>query len=286
MIYKALAEVEKNYCSLVIGNEGKNFCVGANLKMILRYAQAGDWKSIEKLAKELQDATMAMKYFEKPVVAAPFGMTLGGGAELCFPASKIQASAETYMGLVEVGVGVIPAGGGTKEVLFRNVVGADVDGKVDLQPFVNRAFETIAMAKVSTSGKDAKKLGFLRETDGLSVNREHLIHDAKQTALYLSAMGYVPRIRKKIRVVGEPGMAVLKLAIYSMQGGGFISQHDAKILKKLAYILSGGEVPANTMVSEQYLLDLEREAFLSLCGESMSLERMQHMLLKGKPLRN
>ncbi|MEW9673715.1 3-hydroxyacyl-CoA dehydrogenase NAD-binding domain-containing protein [Ammoniphilus sp. 3BR4] len=286
MIYKALEEVGKNYRGLVIGNQGKNFCVGANLKMILSHAQAEDWESIEQIAKKLQDATMAMKYFEKPVVVAPFGMTLGGGTELCFPASRIQAAAEIYMGLVETGVGVIPGGGGTKEVLLRIVEGADVDGKVDLQPYVNRAFETIAMAKVSTSGKDAKNLGFLREDDGISVNRDHLLYDAKQTVLSLSARGYAPRNQKKVRVVGEPGLAVLKLAVYSMQCGGYFSEHDAKIAKKLAYVLSGGDVPANTIVSEQYLLDLEREAFLSLCGEPKSLARMQHMLLKGKPLRN
>lgn len=286
MIYKALEEVDKNYRGLVIGNQGKNFCVGANLKMILSYAQAEDWASIEKMSKEMQDATMVIKYFDKPIVAAPFGMTLGGGAELCFPASKIQAAAETYMGLVEVGVGVIPGGGGTKEVLLRQMEGIDVDGKADLQPYVNRAFETIALAKVSTSGKDAKKQGFLRETDSISVNSDHLLFDAKQAVLSLSANGYVPRSQRKIRVVGEPGLAVLKLGIYAMQSRGVLSDHDVKIAKKLAYVLAGGELTANTLVSEQYLLNLEREAFLSLCKEPKSLERMQHMLLKGKPLRN
>lgn len=286
MIYQTLEEVDKNYRGLVIGNQGRNFCVGANLKLILSYAQAEDWKSIENMNKKFQDAAMAIKYFDKPVVAAPFGMTLGGGAELCFPAAKIQAAAETYIGLVEAGVGVIPGGGGTKEILLRNIAGVDVDGKVDLQPFVNRAFETIAMAKVSTSGKDAKKLGLLRETDGITVNREQLIHDAKHAVLSLSSNGYAPRTQQKIRIVGEPGLAVLKLAIYSMQSRGFLTDHDVKIAQKLAYVLAGGELPANTLVTEQYLLDLEREVFLSLCSEPKSLERMQHMLLKGKPLRN
>ncbi len=286
MIYQTLEEVGKNYRGLVIGNQGRNFCVGANLKMILSYAQAEDWESIEKMTKEFQDATMAIKYFDKPVVAAPFGMTLGGGAELCFPTSKIQSAAETYIGLVEVGVGVIPGGGGTKEVLLRNITGVDIDGKVDLQPFVNRAFETIVMAKVSTSAKDAKSLGLLRETDGITMNRDHLLHDAKHAVLSLSSSGYVPRTQKKVRIVGEPGLAALKLAIYSMHSRGSFSDHDVKIAKKLAYVLAGGDLPANTLVSEQYLLDLEREAFLSLCREPKSLERMQHMLLKGKPLRN
>ncbi|HHW37768.1 MAG TPA: 3-hydroxyacyl-CoA dehydrogenase [Bacillales bacterium] len=285
-IYHALEVVDKNYRGLVIGNQGSNFCVGANLKLVLSHAQAKDWEYIEKLTKDFQNATMAIKYFDKPIVAAPFGTTLGGGAELCFPASKIQAAAETYMGLVEVGVGVIPAGGGTKEVLVRNIAGADVDGKVDLQPYVNRAFETIVRAKVSTSGKDGKNLSFLRETDSISMNKDYLIHDAKQAVISLSSNGYRAKNQKKIRVVGEPGLAVLKLGIYSMQCSGYLSEHDAKIAKKLAYILSCGDVPANTLVSEQYVLDLEREAFLSLCGEEKSLARIQHMLLKGKPLRN
>jgi 3-hydroxyacyl-CoA dehydrogenase len=286
MIHWSLGEVAKNYRGLVIGNQAQNFCVGANLMMLLMEAQDDNWFEIEQMVKAFQDVTMSLKYFEKPIVSAPFGMTLGGGAEVCFPTSKIQTAGETYMGLVEVGVGLIPGGGGNKEVLLRNIEGADVDGKVDLQPYVNRAFETIAMAKVSTSAKEAKDLGLLQNHDQITVNKDYLIHDAKQSVLALEQAGFMPKVPKKVRVVGESGLAVLKLGIYQMKCSGFISDHDEKIAKKLAYVLAGGDIPANTYVSEQYLLDLEREAFLSLCGEQKSQERMQHMLTKGKPLRN
>jgi 3-hydroxyacyl-CoA dehydrogenase len=286
MVNRSLEEVSKNYRGLVIGNQGKNFCVGANLMMLLMEAQDENWFEIEQMVKAFQDMTMAIKYFEKPIVSAPFGMTLGGGTEVCLPTSKIQAAAETYMGLVEVGVGLIPGGGGNKELLLRHIESVDVDGKVDLQPFVNRAFESIAMAKVSTSAKEAKSLNMLTNTDGITVNKDYLLHDAKQSVLALSAAGFEPKRPKKIRVVGAPGAAVMKLGIYQMKCSGYISDHDEKIAKKLAHVLSGGDVAANSYVTEQYLMDLEREAFLSLCGEPKSQQRMQHMLLKGKPLRN
>jgi len=287
MLFKSLDEVEKNYRGLVIGNEAKNFCVGANLMMVLLEAQDDNWDDINYLVHRFQQASLALKYSKKPVVSAPFGMTLGGGAEVCLPTAKIQAAAETYMGLVEVGVGVIPGGGGTKEVIWRATKGIDaIDPKADLQPFVNKAFETIAMAKVSTSAEEARELGFLRRGDAISMNRDHLLYDAKQSVLALDMAGYEPPRQEKIRVVGADGKAVLNLGIYTMRQGGYISDHDAKIAKKLAHVLSGGDVNRNTYVTEQYLLDLEREAFLSLCGEPKSQERMHHMLTKGKPLRN
>lgn len=286
MVNRSLEEVAKNYRGLVIGNQGKNFCVGANLMMLLMEAQDENWFEIEQIVKAFQDMTMAIKYFEKPVVSAPFGMTLGGGTEVCLPTSKIQAAAETYMGLVEVGVGLIPGGGGNKEWLLRHIESVDVDEKVDLQPFVNRAFESIAMGKVSTSAKEAKSLKILKNTDSITVNKDYQLYDAKQSVLALSDAGFEPKIPKKIRVVGEPGAAVLKLGIYQMKCSGYISDHDEKIAKKLATVLSGGDIAANSYVTEQYLLDLEREAFISLCGEPKSQQRMQHMLLKGKPLRN
>ncbi len=286
MVNRSLEEVSKNYRGLVIGNQGKNFCVGANLMMLLMEAQDENWFEIEQIVKAFQDMTMAVKYFEKPVVAAPFAMTLGGGTEICLPASKIQAAAETYMGLVEVGVGLIPGGGGNKELLLRNIESVDVDGVVDLQPFVNRTFEAIAMGKVSTSAKDARDLGILTNEDKVTVNKDYLLYDAKQSVLALDATGFTPKQQKKVRVVGTPGEAVLKLGIYQMKCSGFISEHDEKIAKKLAYVLAGGDIAANSYVTEQYLLDLEREAFISLCGEPKSQQRMQHMLLKGKPLRN
>jgi 3-hydroxyacyl-CoA dehydrogenase len=288
MIDTSLEEVRANYRGLVIGNDGKNFCVGANLMMILMEAQDENWIDIERMIRKFHDVAMKMKYFEKPIVAAPFGMTLGGGVEMCLPAAQVQAAAETYMGLVEFGVGVIPAGGGTKEMLVRHTVPVDFDGRVDLQPFVNRVFETIGMAKVSTSAHEAKELGYLRadERDRLSINRDFQLADAKRAVQAMDLAGYTPPERVKVRVVGEPGLATMKLGVYQLRCGGQISDHDAKIAGKLAHVLAGGQVPANTVVSEQYLLDLEREAFLSLCGEPKTQARMQHMLLKGKPLRN
>lgn len=287
MLYKSLAEVEKNYRGMVIGNEAKNFCVGANLMMVLMEAQDDNWDDINYLIHRFQQASLAIKYSRKPIVAAPFGMTLGGGVEVCLPADKIQAAAEVYMGLVEVGVGLIPGGGGTKETLIRATKAAEeVDPKADLQPFVNKAFETIALAKVSTSAEEARELGFLRRGDSVSMNRDHLLYDAKQAVLALDMAGYTPPRQEKIRVVGADGKAVLELAAYTMRQGGYISDHDMKIASKLAHVLAGGDVNRNTYVTEQYLLDLEREAFLSLCGEPKSQERMHHMLVKGKPLRN
>ncbi|MEW9668775.1 3-hydroxyacyl-CoA dehydrogenase NAD-binding domain-containing protein [Ammoniphilus sp. 3BR4] len=286
MIRWSLEEVRRNYRGMVIGNEGKNFCVGANLMMLLMEAQDHNWFEIEQLVKEFHRVSLAMKYFEKPIVAAPFSMTLGGGVEMCLPACHVQAAAETYMGLVELGVGLIPGGAGTKEMLWRATSDADIDGKVDLQPHINRVFETIAMAKVSTSGAEAKELGYLRPSDSISMNRDFLLFEAKHQVLALQARGYEPPVPRKIRVVGEPGLAVMKFGIYQMKTGGFISEHDAVVAGKLAHVLAGGLLPANTLVSEQYLLDLEKEAFLSLCGEPKSQARMQHMLLTGKPLRN
>ncbi|NDI34752.1 3-hydroxyacyl-CoA dehydrogenase/enoyl-CoA hydratase family protein [Chengkuizengella sediminis] len=287
MVPISLEEVRKNYRGLVIGHQkGKNFCVGANLMMLLMAAQDEDWFEIEQMIQGFHQMAMGLKYFEKPIVTAPFGMTLGGGVEVCLPSAHVQASAETYMGLVEMGVGLIPAGGGTKEMLVRSTSPVDIDKTIDLQPFVNRVFETIGMAKVSTSASDAKDLGLLKASDRITMNPDHLIYDAKQAALGMSIAGYEPPIQKKVRVVGEPGLAALKMGLYQMKMSGFISEHDELIGTQLANILSGGKVAANSLVSEKYLLELELEAFLSLCGEPKSQERIQHMLLTRKPLRN
>ncbi|MDP5276694.1 3-hydroxyacyl-CoA dehydrogenase/enoyl-CoA hydratase family protein [Chengkuizengella axinellae] len=287
MVLTSLNEVRKNYRGLVIGHQkGKNFCVGANLMMLLMAAQDEDWFEIEQMITGFHQMAMGLKYFEKPIVAAPFGMTLGGGVEVCLPSSHVQASAETYIGLVEMGVGLIPAGGGTKEMLYRATVPVDIDKSIDLQPFVNRVFETIGMAKVSTSAAEAKELGLLRSTDRITMNPDHLIYDAKQAVLGMSIAGYEPPTPKKVRVVGEPGFAALKMGLYQMKMSGYISEHDELIGTHLANILTGGKVAANSLVTEKYLLDLEMEAFLSLCGEPKSQERIQHMLLTRKPLRN
>ncbi|GLH64385.1 3-hydroxyacyl-CoA dehydrogenase/enoyl-CoA hydratase family protein [Parageobacillus sp. G301] len=286
MINYALEEVERNYKGLVIGNQGKNFCVGANLAMILMEAQDDNYFEIEIAVRQFQQAMMNIKYSRKPVVVAPFAMTLGGGTEICLPSSRIQAAAETYMGLVEVGVGLIPGGGGNKELYIKYLNSLPNGVNVDLQQVANKVFETIAMAKVSSSAAEAREWNFLSKQDGITMNSDHLLHDAKQAVISLYDQGYRPPVRKKVPVVGETGYAAMLLGAQSMYHSGYISEHDLKIAKKLAYVIAGGKVPYGTEVDEQYLLDLEREAFLSLVGEPKSQARMQHMLVKGKPLRN
>lgn len=286
MINFAIDEVEKNFKGLVIGNQGKNFCVGANLAMILMEAQDDNIFELDYTIRSFQNAMMKIKYSRKPVVAAPFQMTLGGGAEVCLPAAHIQASMETYIGLVEVGVGLIPGGGGNVNLYTKHLKGLPNGVHVDYQYVANKVFETIAMAKVSTSAEEAKDNNFLDFADGISVNPDHLIYDAKQAALALYEAGYKPPKKEKIPVTGDSGYATMLLGAEGMHLSGYISDHDLKIAKKLAFVLSGGKVPYGTLVDEQYMLDLEREAFLSLIQEPKSQQRMQHMLLKGKPLRN
>ncbi len=286
MINFAVDEVEKNYKGLVIGNQGKNFCVGANLGMILMEAQDDNIFELEFVIRTFQNAMMKIKYSTKPIVAAPFGMTLGGGAEVCLPAAHIQASLETYIGLVEAGVGLIPGGGGNVNLYAKHLKGLPKGVHVDYQFVANKVFETIAMAKVSTSGEEARDNNFLDFADGVSVNGDHLIYDAKQVALALYENGYQAPKREKIPVTGDSGYATMLLGAEGMFLSGFISEHDLKIAKKLAFVIAGGKVPYGTLVDEQYLLDLERQAFLSLVAEPKSQQRMQHMLVKGKPLRN
>ena len=282
MIQKSIVEVEKNYKGLVISNQGKNFCVGANLMMMLLEAQDENYDEIDLVVRQFQQAMAAIRYAAKPVVVGPFGMTLGGGAEVCLPAASIQASLETYIGLVEVGVGLIPGGGGNKELYLRNL--ARYQG--DLQTAVNKTFETIALANVSTSAHEAMEHGYLRECDGIVNHPDHVIHRAKQEVLHKVESGYRPPERAPIPVVGETGFATMVLGAKTMKYGGRISDHDLKIAEKLAFVLAGGRVAKGTLVDEQYLLDLEREAFLSLISEPKSQQRMHYMLTKGKPLRN
>jgi 3-hydroxyacyl-CoA dehydrogenase len=286
MINFAIDEVAKNYKGLVIGNQAKNFCVGANLAMILMEAQDDNYFEIEMVVKGFQDAMMKIKYSDKPVVVAPYGMTLGGGAEVCLPAASIVASSETYLGLVEVGVGLIPGGGGNKELYIKQLKQFPEGVPFDLQVLANRVFETVAMAKVSASAQEAFENGFLNHDDRKVFNADHLIYEAKQRVLELYEAGYSAPIREKVPVVGETGYATLLLGAHAMHQSGYISEYDLTIAKKLAYVISGGKVPFGTKVDEQYLLDIEREAFLSLVSEMKSQARMQHMLVKGKPLRN
>jgi 3-hydroxyacyl-CoA dehydrogenase len=288
MIRDSLKEVGEKFEGLVIGNQSENFSAGANLMLMLFEIQDENWDDIEASVKAFQDALMTIKYFEKPVVAAPFGLTLAGGCEVCLASAKVQAAAETYMGLVEVGVGLIPGGGGTKEMLLRCTEGIPpgvVDA--DLLPFVRQAFETVAMAKVGTSAKETQKLGYMRSTDKITINRDHLIYDAKRTVLDLVREGYrPPRPKKNIKVMGERGFALLQMGLFYMREGGYISQYDEHVGKKVARIMTGGNLPDGTEVTEQYLLDLEREAFVSLCGEAKTQARIEYMLKTGKPLRN
>jgi len=294
MIVQSSDIVSRDFEGLVIANHGTNFSVGANLAMVLFAAQEEEWDDLDWAIKALQDALMKLKYLDKPVVAAPAGMALGGGCEICLASDRVRFAAETYMGLVEVGVGVIPAGGGCKELLIRNTEhlfevqkGGVYPKQIEFMPFVARAFETIAMAKVSTSGPEAIKLGYLRPTDKLTVNRDYLIEDAKKTVLAINLEGYTPlRPLEEIRVAGENTFAMMKLALWTMHEQGFALNHDVTVGTKLAYVLCGGNVLENTKVSEQYLLDLEREAFLSLCGDPKTQARIEHMLTTGKPLRN
>ncbi len=294
MIVQSADIVSRDFEGLVIANHGTNFSVGANLAMLLFLAQEEEWDDLDWAIKALQDALMKLKYLDKPVVAAPAGMALGGGCEICLASDRVRFAAETYMGLVEVGIGVIPAWGGCKELLIRNTEhlfevqrGGVYPKQIEFMPFVARAFETIAMAKVSTSGPEAIKLGYLRPTDKLTVNRDYLIEDAKKTVLAINLEGYTPpKPLEEIRVAGENTFAMMKLALWTMHEQGFALDHDVTVGTKVAYVLCGGNVLENTKVSEQYLLDLEREAFLSLCGEPKTQARIQHTLTTGKPLRN
>ena len=294
MIQKSADIVNKDFEGLVIANHGTNFSVGANLPMVLFAAQEEEWDDLDWAIKSLQDSLMKLKYMDKPVVAAPAGMALGGGCEVCMAADRVRYSAETYMGLVEVGVGVIPAGGGCKELVIRNTEhlfevqkGGLYPKQIEMMPFIARAFETIAMAKVSTSGQEAVKLGYLRPTDQMTVNRDYLIEDAKKTVQAMNIEGYVPpRPKDEIRVAGENTFSFIKLALWTMHESDFITDHDLTVSTKVGYVLCGGNVLPDTKVTEQYLLDLEREAFLSLCGDPNTQARIQHMLTTGKPLRN
>jgi 3-hydroxyacyl-CoA dehydrogenase len=286
MLQTGAKEAAKNGVALVVGNDAVNFTAGANLMLVLLEAQEGNWDDLNIAIRAFQQATMALRYSNVPVVVAPGGLTLGGGTEMALHADRVQAAAETYMGLVEVGVGLIPAGGGTKEMLVRAMQEVPTP-QSDPLPYVQKAFETIALAKVSTSGPDARRLGYLTVTDGFTMNRERLIADAKAKALERVREGYVrPAPRTSIPVGGASVAAALKLGVHLAWRAGRASDHDALIGRRLAQIFAGGDLPHATTVSEHHLLDLEREAFLSLLGERKTLERIQHTLKTGKPLRN
>ena len=285
MIQAGIAEAERNFQALVVGSEAANFSAGANLMLLLLEAQEGNWDEVDLMVRAFQGATSALRYARVPVVVAPAGLALGGGCEVALHGDRVQAAAEAYVGLVEVGVGLIPAGGGTKEMLARAVESLPPRG--DLLPAVQQVFETIGFGKVSSSALDAKRLGYLREVDGISMNRDRLTASARQAALDLARDGYQPPTpRAAVRVGGDAVRSTLALGVHLAWRAGRISDHDALIGRKLAAILAGGALPHPTAVSEQHLLDLEREAFVSLCGEPKTLARIAHTLKTGKPLRN
>jgi 3-hydroxyacyl-CoA dehydrogenase len=290
MIHKGLARLRADFDAMVIANQGENFSAGANLMLILMTAQEQEWDDLHLMVRQFQNTTLAIKHSPKPVVVAPQGLALGGGCEIVLHGTRIHAAAEAYMGLVEAGVGLIPAGGGTKEMIIRANERAEGEEDLDLFHALKPVFENIAMAKVSTSGEEARDLGYLRRADLVAMNLERLIADAKQTALGLVRSEWRQTApaptEPSIRVLGQEFSAAAKLAVHMMLGGEYISQYDALVAHKLGHILAGGALTSSQLVSEQYLLDLEREAFVSLCGERKTQERIAHTLKTGKPLRN
>ena len=292
---KPASQQVADFEAFVITGEGANFSVGANLMQLLLAAQDQEWDEVELAVRAFQNMTQAVKFCPRPVVVAPYAMCLGGGTEISLHAAVRHPHAELYMGLVEASVGLIPGGGGCKEMLLRAVeAGAAVRGDAGMRgdelvifETLKKNFETIAMAKVSTSAADARSLGFLRPADDITMNRARLLTDAAKRAREIADAGYsAPMMRADIPAPGESVLATLKLAVYMMREGGFISDHDVKVANWAAYALCGGKVTAGTVVSEQFLLDLEREAFMSLCGEKKTLERIAFTLKTGKPLRN
>ncbi len=285
-INKAIDIAEKDFRGLVVGNQGANFSAGANIAMIFMMAVEQEYDEIDFAIRQFQKAMMRVRYSSIPVVAAPHHLTLGGGCELCLHADWVQANAETYMGLVEFGVGVIPGGGGSKEFALR-ISDAYREGDYELNTLKEK-FLTIGMAKVSTSAEEAFTLGYLKQGQyGVSMNYQRLLTDAKAKAIELADEGYVrPVERKDIRVLGRQGLGMVYAGANTMYSGHYMSEHDKKISEKLGYVLCGGDLSEPSLVSEQYLLDLEREAFLSLCAERKTLERLQAILKGGKPLRN
>jgi 3-hydroxyacyl-CoA dehydrogenase len=289
MIHEACDIVEKDFVGMVTGNHAANYSAGANVFQVLTGAQLGQWDMIEKGVENLQNGNMRMKYLSKPVVSAPAGMALGGGCEMAMHAARCLPNGETYMGLVEVGVGVIPAGGGCKEILLRLTEGIPdgvVENGLNMQYYMAKAFENIAMAKVSTSAAEAMELGYIRKSETINMSRDQQIYEAKQLVLSLVMNNYRPPKPAMIPVMGENFRGFVEGVIMNMRYGNFMSDYDLLVSRKVAHILSGGDCAEGTYVSEQEILDLEKEAFVSLCGEKKTQERIMYMLSNGKPLRN
>lgn len=286
MVAQALDRTETEFEGLVIGTQAENFSSGANIFLVVMLAQNGLWGQLDEAVRKMQDLVMRARYFPKPVVAAPAGLALGGGAEVMMHASRVVAAAELYAGQVEVGAGVIPAGGGTKELLRRILNPPMRTPNAEPLPFLQRIFELIGMAKVATSAEEARQYGLLGPCDRVVLNRAHLIAEAKKEVLHMAATGYRPPLPEKIYCAGRDALAALRVGIYMMKEGGYITEHETVIANQLARVMTGGEYSRPAWVDEQVLLDLEREAFLSLCGQEKTQQRMWNLLRTGKVLRN
>ncbi|MGD0676605.1 MAG: 3-hydroxyacyl-CoA dehydrogenase/enoyl-CoA hydratase family protein [Polyangiaceae bacterium] len=286
LIGASVARAESEFRALVVANRGEHFCVGANLFLIAVAASQQRWEDIRSIVSGFQSACQRLKYASVPVVAAPFGMTLGGGLEICLGAGAVQAAAETYAGLVEVGVGLVPAGGGTMNLLWRAFEGVPDGATVDPYVLVTQVFKNIALARVATSAEEAKDLGYIRRGSGVSFDKARQLADTKARAIGLAESGWHPAPPRAHVLPGESGMATLSMMVGTLVGAGQASEHDAKIAQKVAGILCGGVSGGSHEVTESEMLELEREAFISLCGEPKTLERIQHMLVNNKPLRN
>jgi len=294
MIHKGLKRLESDFDAMVVANQAVNFSVGANLMLVLVAAQEQEWDELHMAVKQFQNINLAIKYARKPVVAAPQGMALGGGCEVSLHAARIHAAAEAYIGLVETGVGLIPGGGGTKEMLIHANENAAGGEDLDLFHALKPIFESVAMAKVGTSAEESRDLGYLRREDLYSMNSQRLVADAKETALALYRSGWKPAAASwqegaqstQIKVLGGQFLSAAKLLIHMLVRGGYASEYDAVVARKLANIFAGGPLTSPQLVSEQYVLDLEREAFVGLCGEKLTQARIAHTLKTGKPLRN
>jgi 3-hydroxyacyl-CoA dehydrogenase len=293
------SDAVRDFQGFVITGDGANFSVGANLFQVLLYIQEGEWEDLDFAVRAFQRMTSAIRFCPRPVVVAPFGLCLGGGAEIALHAACRQPHAELYMGLVETGVGVVPGGGGTKEMVLRAVdsaaailsasgrdAAARLAGSTEYLDALKRNFELIGLAKVSTSAADARLLGYLSASDRITAHRDRVVHDARQAAITLAGAGYAPPAPREVPAAGESALATLKLGVHLMRQADYISGHDQKVANHVAHILCGGAIPCGTVVAEQYFLDLERQAFLSLCGERKTQERIAFTLKTGKPLRN
>ena len=286
MLHHAVERAERDFRAMVIWNQGEHFSVGANLAVVVMAAMQKQWDQIREIARGYQYALQRLKYASVPVVAAPYGMTLAGGLELCLGCDAVQAAAETYAGLVEVGVGLIPGGGGCMNLLWRALESIPQGVDADVYPFVTQVFKNIALAEVPTSAEAAKVQGYFRHSDGVSFDRARQLWETKQRAIGLANAGYHPPVPRAYKLPGDSGIATLHMMINTLVAGNYASAHDAKIAMKLATILCGGASGATHAVTEDEVLELEREAFVSLCGEPLSQARMQHMLMNNKPLRN